>query len=62
MMKHKPTLAYPVSKKPIKDENKKVYRFSTSGSNEDLQKVIDEINKNPFIKPYIKERKTGILD
>tara|TARA_R100000808_G_C2151595_1_gene160717 strand:- start:1915 stop:3600 length:1686 start_codon:yes stop_codon:yes gene_type:complete len=51
------TLVDPVSGDPILDPStKKPYRFSIDGNKEDLQKVIDDINNNPFIKPYIKER------
>ena len=46
----------PVDKTPYRDENKDIYRFSIDGGKDALQSVIDSINSNPIISPFIKPR------
>ena len=46
----------PVSGESYKDSNGDIYRFSTDGSQQDLQNVINNINSNPIINPFVKPR------
>ena len=46
----------PVSGEPYKDDAGDIYRFSTDGSQKALQDVINNINSNPIISPFVKPR------
>ena len=46
----------PVSGESYKDAAGDIYRFSTDGGQQDLQNVINSINSNPIIKPFVRSR------
>ena len=46
----------PVSGEPYRDENDDIYQFNLDGGKADLQNVVNRINTNPLISPFIKKR------